>query len=127
MKLVLGSNWGAVRSSDYGTGTARPKLVVNYTEGPAEVVAAGAMAGSDDQGSVIGAEFVLGSILVASIPPITLNTRGNLFWNTRGPQLSAMLFVCDGDDWVQMDGGGTPAAATHSLTIERIKAYLVPQ
>jgi hypothetical protein len=127
MIIVIDSGWASVHTSDATSSSDRPKLSVDYTEGPADPAAAGTVTVSDEQTIVSGAETAVGSILVASVPPTTLNTRGNLFWNTHGPQLSAMLFVCQGDDWVQMDGGGTPAAAQHGFEVERIKAYLVPQ
>jgi len=127
LKLVQDINWSSINSSDASSGTDRPKLVINYTEGPSDPAAAGAVAGGLHAGAVAGAETIVGSVLVASVPPKTLNTRGNLFWNTKGPQLSVMMFVTHDDDWVQMDAGGTPAAITHGFQVIRTKAYLTPQ
>jgi hypothetical protein len=113
----------------YGSGASvadrRPKLIVTYTEatvGKAEVAATAYRAGGQALATVTTAVQEFG---VIRLPPIPITTGGNLFWQTRGPVISAALLMTQGDMWVMSDDSDDPQ--TFTLRVKRKRAYLGPQ
>lgn len=67
----------------------------------------------------------VGEIVLGSIPPVQLRAEGSLYLSTAARNLTVMLLVTGGDNWVIVDSGGDPENL--SAIITRRPGYLTLQ
>lgn len=67
----------------------------------------------------------VGEIVLGSIPPVQVRAEGSLYLSTAARNLTVMLLVTGGDNWVIVDSGGDPENL--SAIITRRPGYLTLQ
>jgi hypothetical protein len=103
----------------------RPKLTIVYTEAVVSGNRARAVAYRTGGQALATALTAVQEFDIIRLPPIPITTSGNLFWQTRGPVISAALLMTMGDMWVMSDASDDPQ--TFTLRVKRTRAYLGPQ
>lgn len=112
-------------SSNAGTASRRPKLVIEYEDVDPDPNLLVAKTGQDFVTSVAKlANYAGDEFGVFSQPPVSVNTGGSPFLQTKGEELHFLLALTKDNYWVQVDSSNNPS--TFSGEVERYIAYLVP-